>query len=78
MITIQSTLLKNEKTGELYVRYHPTLKPRCIASGQLSFASFDVAVGAPPVQHEAACAWCRHNVIATLETILHDLSPSQS
>ena len=67
MIRITSTLIENDNTGQLFVRYTPELVENgACATGRLSFASWDCAVGAPDDMHSEA----RRNAIDNAKKVL--------
>lgn len=66
--------LHESANGKLFVRYTPQLRgdgsfgPCC--TGELSFAAWDVDVGAPADEHDAAKCLAIDNVRAVLARIL--------
>lgn len=61
MFGYYSTLIESDKTGELWVRYTPYLSGGPCIEGTITFASFDVKVGAPNEEHEQAKAAALRN-----------------
>jgi hypothetical protein len=59
--------------GELFVQYRPVVKIKCIGEGSMSFAAWDVPVGAPVVEHESAKQAARDNVLAVLRRMVAEL-----
>lgn len=71
MITFKETLVKRDSDGALFVRYTPMFdaKCECCCSGVLTFATWDVAVGAPQAEHDAAMDEARANAVKVLRRI---------
>jgi len=73
-LRFEHELLPDGESGELFVRYRPVVTVGCLGEGSLSFASWDVAVGAPLSQHEATKQAARQNVLDVLRRMIEELS----
>lgn len=69
MIEIHSKLIERDSDGALFIRYTGHLVPSTLASGSISFASWDCEVGAGREEHDAARLRARNSVISGLAAI---------
>lgn len=73
MIRFESSLITNDRTGKLFVRYVPVLdlagSGYPCASGELRFSSHDVEVGASTTTHDMAKCEARRYAVEALAEI---------
>lgn len=54
MLRINKTLVENDNTGKLFIRYTPVLEDAPGMTGKISFATWDCEVGQPQEEHDLA------------------------
>lgn len=67
-ITIEKSIITRDSDGADFIRYAARLQGGGCASGSMTFARFDCAVGDPPAKHEDAKQAARAAVLECLLT----------
>lgn len=65
MLSIEKTLIENNR-GQLFVQYTPVFEGHSNAEGKLRFASWQVEVGHPQSEHDAA----KEKALANAEAVI--------